>query len=62
MFNPPDIVYDGIPDPERSERGICIKENEKIIFINLDAANEFKDLSKDVKNFACEDEKTLSLK
>lgn len=62
MFNPPDIVYDGIPDPERSERGICIKEDEKIIFINLDAANEFKSLSKDVKTFACEDKKTLSLK
>lgn len=62
MFNPPDILYDGIPDPERSERGICIKENEKIIFINLDAANDFKGLSKDVKDFSCKDEKTLSLK
>lgn len=62
MFNPPDIVYDGIPDPERSERGICIKENGKIIFINLDAANDFKGLSRDVKDFSCKDEKALSLK
>jgi len=62
MFNPPDIVYDGIPDPERSERGICINEGEEIIFINLDAANEFKGLSKNVKDFACADEETVSLK
>lgn len=53
FFNPPDIVYDGIDDPERPERNICIGDNGKITFINLDAANDFKGLSKDVALFRC---------
>ncbi len=56
MFSPPDILYDGIPDPQRSKRSICINEAQKIVFINLDAANNFKGLSKDVSPFGCEDE------
>lgn len=53
-FNPPDILYDGIADPERPQRNICIGDNGKITFINLDAANDFKSLSKDVTVFRCE--------
>ncbi|MFN3841297.1 MAG: parallel beta-helix domain-containing protein [Cyclobacteriaceae bacterium] len=52
-FSPPDILYDGIADPNRDERNICIDEAGKITFINLDAANDFKGLSKEVKEFAC---------
>jgi parallel beta-helix repeat protein len=52
-FNPPDILYDGIADPERPQRNICIGDNGKITFINLDAANDFKGLSKDVTEFGC---------
>lgn len=61
-FSPPDILYDGIPDPNREERSICIDEDEKIIFINLDAANDFRGLSKDVKNFACNPDEKVSMK
>ncbi|HRJ31550.1 MAG TPA: parallel beta-helix domain-containing protein [Cyclobacteriaceae bacterium] len=53
FFNPPDIIYDGIADPDRSERNICIGDNGKITFINLDAGNEFKNLSKDATAFSC---------
>ncbi|MCU0358232.1 MAG: right-handed parallel beta-helix repeat-containing protein [Cyclobacteriaceae bacterium] len=52
-FSPPDIIYDGIEDPDRKERNICIGDNGKITFINLDAANDFKSLSKDVRAFTC---------
>lgn len=54
MFNPPDILFDGIADPNRAERGICIGDNGKITFINLDAANDFEELSKDVTPFNCQ--------
>ena len=54
MFNPPDIVYDGIVDPDRSERNICIGENRKITFVDLDAGNDFKNLSKDVSRYSCQ--------
>jgi hypothetical protein len=53
MFNPPDILFDGIADPNRAERKICIGDNGEITFINLDAANDFKELSKDVTLFNC---------
>jgi parallel beta-helix repeat protein len=53
FFNPPDIVYDGIANPKQPDRNICIGENGEIIFINLDAANDFKNLSKDSAPFKC---------
>jgi len=49
----PDVLYDGIENPKQKERGICVGDNGKITFINLDAANDFKSLSKDVAPFAC---------
>jgi parallel beta-helix repeat protein len=54
FMSPPDIIYDGIDDPERKDRKICIGDNGKITFINLDAANDFKGLSKDVTLFNCQ--------
>jgi parallel beta-helix repeat protein len=48
FFSPPDILYDGIENPEQTDRGICFTENGEITFINLDAANDFKALSKDL--------------
>lgn len=62
LLSPPDILYDGIPDPNRPERNICIDESGKITFINLDAANDFKGLSKDAKAFACKSDEKVSLK
>ncbi|MBX2947422.1 MAG: right-handed parallel beta-helix repeat-containing protein [Cyclobacteriaceae bacterium] len=53
FFNPPDIIYDGIEDPDRKDRNICVGENGKLTFINLDAGNDFKGLSKDVTPFKC---------
>ena len=54
FFSPPDIVYDGIDDPDRPERNICIGDNGEITFINLDAANDFKGLSKELSKFRCD--------
>ncbi len=54
LFNPPDIVYDGIADARRAERNICIQESGDITFVNLDAANDFEGFSKDVTIFNCE--------
>lgn len=54
FMNPPDVVYDGIPDPEREDAQICIRESAEAVIINLDAANDFKGLSKDPKLFDCE--------
>jgi len=57
FMNPPDIVYDGIPDPERSNPELCIQEGDDITLINLDAANDFKNLTKGAKQFDCEGKK-----
>lgn len=54
FMNPPDIAYDGIPDPTNPNREICIRNNGDITFMDLDAANEFTNLSKDVKAYACD--------
>jgi parallel beta-helix repeat protein len=53
FMNPPDIAFDGIVDPKNINRDICIDENEEIVFMDLDAANDFANLSKDVKKYAC---------
>lgn len=53
FLNPPDIAYDGIPNPERQDAEICIHEDEKTVIMHLDAANNFKSLSKDHKLFDC---------
>ena len=53
LFNPPDILYDGIPNPKQIDRNICIGNNGDITFINLDAANDFKGLTKERTGFEC---------
>ena len=53
FMNPPDIVYDGIPDPMRTNAEICLKDNGDILIMNLDAAHDFKSLSKDSAEFDC---------
>ncbi len=59
FLDTPDIVYDGIENPKQKERTICVGDNGEITFINLDAANDFKGLSKDITPFRCE-KKTAS--
>jgi parallel beta-helix repeat protein len=58
----PHILYDGIVDPKtKNENGeialeskICIKNNQNQTFANLDAANNFKNISKDITPYNCE--------
>ena len=54
FMSPPDIAYDGIADPERSDAQICAQENGEIVTMYLDAAHDFEALSKDLKKFDCE--------
>lgn len=54
FLNPPDIAYDGIPDPNRPDRQICIQQGDEVIVMNLDAANDFENLKKDAHQFSCE--------
>jgi parallel beta-helix repeat protein len=53
FMSPPDVLYDGIETPDIPQRGICIQNNGSIVFINLDAANDFKNLSKELTPFEC---------
>lgn len=53
FMSPPDILFDGIPAPDRPDRAICIEENAEIVFIDLDAAHEFENLSKDASKYSC---------
>ncbi|MEZ4886071.1 MAG: parallel beta-helix domain-containing protein [Chitinophagales bacterium] len=58
----PDIVYDGIVDPNtQDENGnietkyqICIRNNKNAEFINIDAENGFKNKSRDILPHDCE--------
>jgi parallel beta-helix repeat protein len=54
FLNPPDIIFDGIANPTQADRNICIHEEGDIVFINLDAANDFKSLSKDMGSMKCQ--------
>ncbi len=54
FLHPPDIVYDGIADPNRQNPEICMRTNGEIVFLNLDAANAFKNLNKDIRKMDCE--------
>jgi parallel beta-helix repeat protein len=65
----PHILYDGIIDPKtKDESGnvktaykICIKNNKNESFANLDAENDFKNISKEIKNFQCEHERLKTI-
>ena len=50
----PHIVYDGIEDEKMKNRNICIKNNTNVSFANLDAANGFKNKSRDMSSHDCE--------
>jgi parallel beta-helix repeat protein len=52
--SPPDIAFDGIR-PDNSDPLICIGNNGLTFsFINLDAAHDFENLSKDISKFSCQ--------
>lgn len=51
-----DIVYDGIfkKDEGKNPMNLCIEEsNEDLRFVNVDAGNDFKNISKEIANFSC---------
>ena len=52
--NVPHIVYDGIEDDTNKNRSICLKNNENATFVNIDAANKFKNKSFDMSVHNCE--------
>lgn len=57
----PDIVYDGIPDTKLQDASgqypaalrICIRNNQGASFANIDAANNFKNISRDAAGCDC---------
>ena len=57
----PDILYDGILDAAKLKEGrlpddrrVCFKDNGTIRFANIDAANNFKNVSRDMTPHVCE--------
>ena len=63
--NVPHIMYDGIVDPKtvdangkiKAESRICIRNNKNQSIANMDAKNDFKNISRDASPFDCEMEK-----
>ena len=56
----PDIIFDGIIDEKILDNGqkinphnICIENNGNATFLNLDASNEFENISMDASDFEC---------
>ena len=63
--NVPHVVYDGIVDKKaldangqtKPENRICVRNNKNQTVANMDAANGFKNVSRDPKQFDCTLEK-----
>ncbi|TDB65994.1 parallel beta-helix domain-containing protein [Arundinibacter roseus] len=50
----PDIVFDGILDKNQTNRpALCLRQNQNATFANLDAGNNFKNVSRDSSPFDC---------
>lgn len=55
----PDILYDGVIEPKDGKPGaladakICLENNGAVTFANFDAANKFKNISRDLKKHQC---------
>ncbi len=52
-FSTPDIAWGGIRDPENPFE-MCLNENGNINFGNIDAGNDFENLTSDWSEFICE--------
>lgn len=50
--NVPHIIYDGIVDAKKTSQ-ICIRNNQNQSFANIDAENNFKNISRDVSKHDC---------
>ena len=51
FMSPPDIAYDGIADPKRANAEFCVQETGDLTLLNLDAAHDFKNLTKGLEQF-----------
>ncbi len=69
----PHIIYDGIVDEKTLENGevkaenrICVRNNQNGTFVNIDAAHNFKNVSRDANKYDCSHsplkQATLSMK
>lgn len=52
--NVPHILYDGIGNGPDKNRNICIRNNENQTFVDIDAGNGFKNISRDITPHDCE--------
>jgi hypothetical protein len=54
----PHIIYDGIKDEKlKNEKDlICIHNNKNESFAEIDASNDFKNISRDLKPYNCKKE------
>ena len=50
----PHILFDGIEDKDNKNRNICFKNNKNATFVNIDAGNKFKNKSRDIAPYDCE--------
>lgn len=52
----PDIIWDGITDDKvaKTDPIICVRNNTNARFANIDAANNFKNVSRDLNTVACD--------
>lgn len=50
----PDIVFDGVlDDSKKNIQPLCIQNNQNAKFVNLDAANDFKGVSRNITPYDC---------
>jgi parallel beta-helix repeat protein len=52
--NVPHILFDGITDKNNKDRNICIRNNQNATFANMDAENGFKNKSRDITPYDCQ--------
>lgn len=50
----PHIIFDGITDDKNPNRNICIRNNKNESFVNIDAANKFRNKSRDIRAHQCD--------
>ncbi|MGI9545175.1 MAG: parallel beta-helix domain-containing protein [Cyclobacteriaceae bacterium] len=53
-LNIPDIIYDGITESNGQPDRICLSDNGEATFANLDAANDFANISREISTYQCE--------
>jgi parallel beta-helix repeat protein len=70
LFSFPNIIYDGVVDPKtldenkkvKDEFRICFQNNKEETFANVDFQNNFKNISKDITPYQCNQPKLNEVK